>query len=125
MEVWKPALPWVPPSNEALGVANVSGQRSPMLVNCDCRDELQASVAVLTLQAAEVALVWRVDRQELSYRRRLFAGGAGVHVDFHADRYFDDLGGLPGHFALLVKKPDEQSIRVTGADVDQASAAVL
>jgi hypothetical protein len=36
--------------------------------------------------------------------RRLFAGGAGVHVDFHADRYFDDHGGLPGHFgALLVK----------------------
>jgi len=100
MEVWKPALPWVPPSNEALGVANVSGQRSPMLVNCDCRDELQASVAVLTLQAAEVALVWRVDRQELSYRRRLFAGGAGVHVDFHADRYFDDLGVLPAQLHL-------------------------
>ena len=31
-------------------------------------------------------------------RRRLLAGGASVHIDFHADRHFDDLGGLPGHF---------------------------
>jgi hypothetical protein len=31
-------------------------------------------------------------------RRRLLAGGASVHIDFHADRHFDDLGGFPGHF---------------------------
>jgi hypothetical protein len=29
---------------------------------------------------------------------RLFAGGARIHVDFHADRHFYDLWGLPGHF---------------------------
>jgi hypothetical protein len=28
---------------------------------------------------------------------RLFARGAGVQVDFHAHRHFDDLRGLPGH----------------------------
>jgi hypothetical protein len=28
----------------------------------------------------------------------LFAGRAGVHIDFHADRHFDDLRRLPGHF---------------------------
>jgi hypothetical protein len=33
----------------------------------------------------------------LGCRKRLFAGRAGVHVDFHANRHFDDLGGLPGH----------------------------
>ena len=32
-----------------------------------------------------------------SYRFRLFAGGAGVHVDFHADRHFNDFWSLPGH----------------------------
>jgi hypothetical protein len=29
---------------------------------------------------------------------RLLAGGAGIHVDFHADRHFDDLWCFPGHF---------------------------
>jgi hypothetical protein len=29
---------------------------------------------------------------------RLFAGGAHIHVDFHAARHFDDLRGFPGHF---------------------------
>jgi hypothetical protein len=29
---------------------------------------------------------------------RLFAGGAHIHVDFHAAGHFDDLGGFPGHF---------------------------
>jgi hypothetical protein len=28
----------------------------------------------------------------------LLAGGARIHVDFHADRHFDDLWCLPGHF---------------------------
>jgi hypothetical protein len=28
----------------------------------------------------------------------LLAGGARIHVDFHADRHFDDLRGFPGHF---------------------------
>src|SRR6202161_1226439 len=28
---------------------------------------------------------------------RLLAGGARIHVDFHVNRYFDDLWGLPGH----------------------------
>jgi len=29
---------------------------------------------------------------------RLLAGSAGIHVDFHADRHFDNLGCFPGHF---------------------------
>jgi hypothetical protein len=29
----------------------------------------------------------------------LFAQGAGVHVDFHADLHFDNLRGLPRHSA--------------------------
>jgi hypothetical protein len=28
---------------------------------------------------------------------RLLAGGAHIHVDFHAAGHFDDLGGFPGH----------------------------
>jgi hypothetical protein len=35
-------------------------------------------------------------------RYRLLAGGARIHVDFHANRHFDDLRGFPGHLALLV-----------------------
>jgi hypothetical protein len=30
-------------------------------------------------------------------RFRLFAGRAGVHVDFHADRHFNNFWSLPGH----------------------------
>src|SRR5579862_2976603 len=30
--------------------------------------------------------------------RRLLASGAGIHVDFHANRHFDDLRCFPGHF---------------------------
>ncbi|MFK4509798.1 hypothetical protein ABIF81_004976 [Bradyrhizobium daqingense] len=33
-------------------------------------------------------------------RRRLLAGGAYIHVDFHAAGHFDDLRGFPGHLAL-------------------------
>src|SRR6185436_9840191 len=33
-------------------------------------------------------------------RCRLLAGGAHIHVDFHADRYFDDFRRFPGHLAL-------------------------
>ena len=34
---------------------------------------------------------------------RLLAGRGGIHVDFHAAGHFDDLGGFPGHWALLLK----------------------
>jgi hypothetical protein len=30
----------------------------------------------------------------------LFARGAGVHVDFHANRQFDDFWSFPGHSSL-------------------------
>jgi hypothetical protein len=33
-----------------------------------------------------------------SFRGRLFARSAGVHVDFHAHRHFDDLRSFPAHF---------------------------
>jgi hypothetical protein len=31
---------------------------------------------------------------------RLFPRGAGVHVDFHAHRHFDNLRSFPAHWAL-------------------------
>ena len=37
-----------------------------------------------------------------SSRRDLFARSAGVHVDFHADRHFDDFRSFPGHRGLLI-----------------------
>jgi hypothetical protein len=33
-----------------------------------------------------------------SFRGRLFARSAGVHVDFHAHRHFDNLRSFPTHF---------------------------
>jgi hypothetical protein len=38
--------------------------------------------------------------------RQLLAGGAGIHVDFHAHRHFDDFRCFPGHFGSPYK-PDE------------------
>jgi len=35
-----------------------------------------------------------------TFRCGLFARCAGVHVDFHADRHFDNFRGLPGHSIL-------------------------
>jgi hypothetical protein len=32
------------------------------------------------------------------YDDRLLAGGAGIHVDFHANRHFNDLRCFPSHF---------------------------
>jgi hypothetical protein len=40
-------------------------------------------------------------------RSRLLAGGARIHVDFHADRHFNDLRGLPGHFGSPWSEQDE------------------
>jgi hypothetical protein len=55
----------------------------------------------------------RHDRQSTSMeigsvRLRLFASRAGIHVDFHADRHFDDLWSLPRHFG----SPLEQNGRL-------------
>jgi hypothetical protein len=33
-----------------------------------------------------------------SFQWSLFARRAGVHIDFHAHRHFDNLWGFPGHF---------------------------
>src|ERR1700733_5036142 len=35
-----------------------------------------------------------------SFRCSLFARRAGVHVDFHAHRHFNNLWSFPGHFIL-------------------------
>jgi hypothetical protein len=35
---------------------------------------------------------------EREFTNRLLAGGAHIHVDFHATGHFDDLRGFPGHF---------------------------
>jgi hypothetical protein len=40
---------------------------------------------------------------------RLLAGGAHIHVDFHANRHFNDLWCFPSHLALLLVKLDEIS----------------
>jgi hypothetical protein len=45
-------------------------------------------------------------RDEVKSRCRLLAGGAHIHVDFHAHRHFDDLRCFPSHLALLLL-PDE------------------
>jgi hypothetical protein len=49
-------------------------------------------------------------RQTWSYRDRLLARGTRIHVDFHADRHFDDFRGFPGHFGSPCKQ-DEFSPR--------------
>jgi hypothetical protein len=36
-------------------------------------------------------------RQKCGLSQRLFARRAGVHIDLHADRHFDDPWSLPGH----------------------------
>jgi hypothetical protein len=36
--------------------------------------------------------------QKVAMCCRLLAGGASIHIDFHADRHFDDLRCFPGHF---------------------------
>src|SRR5437016_10884020 len=38
--------------------------------------------------------------------RRLLAGGAHIHVDFHAARHFDDLRCFPGHFGSPCKQDE-------------------
>ena len=52
---------------------------------------------------------------------RLFACGAGVHVDFHANRHFDNLRSFPGHskspivdasFARLESKASSDATQV-------------
>jgi hypothetical protein len=53
-----------------------------------------------------VDLAIHLDQIE-AIRVRLFAGGAGIHVDFHAHRHFDDLRRFPGHFGSPWSKPDE------------------
>jgi hypothetical protein len=42
----------------------------------------------------------------LDTRCRLFAGGAHIHVDFHADRHFGDFRCFPGHLVLLLLPDD-------------------
>jgi hypothetical protein len=37
---------------------------------------------------------------ECELTNRLLAGGAHIHVDFHATGHFDDLRGLPGHLGF-------------------------
>jgi hypothetical protein len=41
-----------------------------------------------------------------SCRFRLFAGRAGVHVDFHANRHFNDFWSLPSHFRSPLSRRD-------------------
>ena len=39
-----------------------------------------------------------------SCRKRLFARRTRVHVDFHANRHFDDFRSLPGHFVSPIER---------------------
>jgi hypothetical protein len=48
---------------------------------------------------------WRSTSVEIrSCRERLFARRAGVHVDFHANRHFDDFWSFPSHSVLLLEQ---------------------
>jgi hypothetical protein len=44
--------------------------------------------------------------------RKLFASGTSIHVDFHANRHFNDLGSFPGHCPLLRVKRDVFVLRI-------------
>ncbi|MGF6306703.1 hypothetical protein ABIB82_000850 [Bradyrhizobium sp. i1.8.4] len=56
----------------------------------------------------------------------LLARCAGVHVDFHADRHFDDLRCFPGHFLLPSKSWREpRAARQARAGVSRAQAGVV
>ena len=62
---------------------------------------LRHTPAIGNMSGPEVHL-----REMMKIRCRLLAGGAHIHVDFHADRHFDDFRCFPGHLALLFE-PDE------------------
>jgi hypothetical protein len=54
-----------------------------------------------------VPMVGNVSRLEVHLKSnvmlpRLLAGGARIHVDFHADRHFYDFWGFPSHFGSLL-----------------------
>jgi hypothetical protein len=42
---------------------------------------------------------------------RLLAGRAGIHIDFHADRHFDDLRRFPGHLGLSFLGSNRDELR--------------
>jgi hypothetical protein len=56
-----------------------------------------------TLPLRNVARLGSPPALKRIYRSRLLAGSARVHIDFHADRHFDDFRCFPGHLVLLVK----------------------
>ena len=61
---------------------------------------------------------------DVKCRYRLLAGGARIHVDFHADRHFDDFRCFPGHLALLLI-PDglrPQGVRYCGSKSSPAKS---
>ena len=41
--------------------------------------------------------------QNVKQSGRLLAGGTRIHVDFHADRHFDDFWCFPGHFGFSLQ----------------------
>ena len=47
------------------------------------------------------------------FARRLLAGRAHIHVDFHSDRHFDDFRCFPGHFGSPLI-PDELTLAIKG-----------
>jgi len=88
---------------------------------------IRASPACIPSDAPAVKLAGRLPRLKKhdeflnragSSRSGLFARCAGIHVDFHAHRHFDNLWSLPVHSNLhgfwRTMAPDE---RRTGMDV--------
>jgi hypothetical protein len=47
------------------------------------------------------------------FARRLLAGRAHIHVDFHSERHFDDFRCFPGHFGSPLI-PDELVLAIKG-----------
>ncbi len=58
---------------------------------------------MITIQRLGTCHAWRSTlSQNVKLSHSLPAGGARIHIDFHADRHFHDLWGFPGHFGSLL-----------------------
>jgi hypothetical protein len=61
-------------------------------------------------------------RKNTRFPQALFAGRAGVHVDFHAYRHFDDSRSLPGHFNSPSRRGRQIAVSRQRSSSNSASA---
>jgi hypothetical protein len=97
MDEWKAVAllagaDWFPPNQAPRQQTSPTQRRFRSHVN------LRASTAMKPQRTPATAQQQIADKPGRSPRcRSLFARSAGVHVDFHADRHFDDLWSFPAH----------------------------